>query len=61
MQCLQKLVKYSLRVKILTGVCPAVCLEVRALGVNFVAAGKVTAVNSSLFQCVRRFSRERML
>lgn len=47
--------------KTLTGVCPAVGLEVGALGVHFVAAGEVAAVNSPLFQCVRRFSRERML
>lgn len=29
-------------------VCPAVCFQVRALGVDFGAATKVTAVNSSL-------------
>lgn len=45
----------------LTGVCPAVCFEVGALGVHFVAAGEVASVNSPLFQCVRRFSGERML
>lgn len=45
----------------LTGVCPAVCFEVGALGVHFVTATEVTAVNSTLFQCVRRLSGERML
>lgn len=45
----------------LTGVCPAVCFEVGALGVHFVAAVEVTAVDSPLFQCVRRLGRERML
>lgn len=45
----------------LTGVCPPVCFEVRALGVHFVAAREVAAVNSTFFQCVRRFSRERTL
>lgn len=35
---------------IFTGVCPAVRFEVGALGVHFVAAGEVAAVNSPLFQ-----------
>lgn len=48
-------------IKTLTGVCPAVCFEVGALGVHFVAAIEVAAVNSPLFQCVRRLGRERML
>lgn len=48
-------------VKTLTGVRPAVCFEVGALGVHFVAAREVAAVNSPLFQCVRRVGRERML
>lgn len=33
--------------------CPAVCFEVGALGVHFVAAAEVTAVNPPFFQCVR--------
>lgn len=45
----------------LTGVCPAVCLKVGAFGVHFVAPGKVTTVNSPLFQRVGRFSRDGML
>ncbi len=60
---LHVLEKQSSRVWIrtLTGVRPAVCFEVGALGVHFVAAGEVAAVNSPLFQWVRRVSRERML
>lgn len=46
---------------ILTGVCPAVCLKVGAFGVHFVAPGKVTTVNSPLFQCVGGFSGDGML
>ena len=45
----------------LTGVCPAVCFEVGAFGVHFVAAGEVASMDSPLLQCVRRFSRERVL
>lgn len=45
----------------LSGVRPAVCFEVGALGVHFVAAGEVAAVNSPLFQRVRRVRGERML
>lgn len=37
----------------LTGVRPAVRFEVRALGVHFVAAREVAAVNPALFQRVR--------
>lgn len=44
-----------------TGVCPAVCFEVGALGVHFVAAVEVAAVDPALFQRVRRLGRGGML
>lgn len=46
---------------VLTSVCPAVSLQVGALGVHLVAAGKVTSVDSPLFQRIGRLSRDGML
>lgn len=40
--------------------CPAVCFQVGALRVDFVAAGEVAAVDS-FFRRVGRLGRERML
>lgn len=40
---------------------PAVCFEVRALGVDFVATIEIAAVYSPLFQGVRRVCGERMV
>lgn len=44
-----------------TGVCPAVCLQVGAFGVHFVAPGKVTAVNPPLLQRVGGLGRDGVL
>lgn len=55
------LVWRSWRCGVLTGVCAAVSLQVGALGVHLVAPGKVTTVNSPLFQRVGWFSRNGML
>lgn len=51
----------KVRLVCLTGVCPAVCFQMGALSVDFVAACEITAVDSALFQRVRRVGRERML
>lgn len=45
----------------LTGVRPAVCLQVGALGVHLVAPGEVAAVDSPLLQCVGRLCGERVV
>lgn len=45
----------------LTGVRPAVRLEVGALGVDFVAAVEIAAVDSPFLQGVRGVGRQRML
>lgn len=48
-------------VGLLSCVCPAMSLEVGALGVHLVAASEIAAVNPPFLQRVGRVDRERML